>query len=112
METISNATNYNQVVEQAANNNYQSFLSIKPIINELTDMEKMIDNMSDIQNKFNELQQFQYFEGRNKSYERIMSKTINDMQDMLEANPDSISMFKFFNNYGICIELYNRVKGE
>lgn len=112
METISNTTNYNQVVEEAANNNYQSFLSIKPIVNELTDMERMIDNMSDIENKFKELQEFQYFEGRNKNYEKIMGKTIDDMQEMLDANPDSISMFKFFSNYGICIDLYNRVKGE
>lgn len=113
MATLSNIKDYNSINESSAMDNYNTYLSIRSKVNEISNVYNMVQNLCDIEDKFEELKNYNFFDGNNRKYKYIMSTNINSMKSIIESNEyDENNTFKFYSYYGNCVDAYNKVKEE
>lgn len=107
---ISNTEGQQKIIESPSMIRYNQFNVAKQIINDLCVIENMYEDMYEAENRFKELKNENLFQGKYSSAERVMKKRLQDMQEVLEEDPDENGTKKFYSAFSTCINHYNMIK--
>lgn len=108
---ISNAEGNQRVVENPSMYRYKQFQTANNIINNLCEIDTLYEDLYEVQKRLDELKNENRFNGKYVNAEKVMLKKIEDMQKVLEDNPDENGTKIFYSAFGTCINHYNMIKG-
>lgn len=108
---ISNAEGKQIITENPSVGRYKQFEIANNIINSLCEIDTLYEDLYEVQKKFNELKNENRFSGKYINAEKVMLKKIEDMQKVLEDDPDENGTKMFYSNFGTFMKHYNTIKG-
>lgn len=112
---ISNYDESKQRVVKSDETAYTNFVQCKTamnVINDLTDQDKMIHNISDAKIRFDNLVKANFFDDNfTMHYKTIYEKNLSDMENILKSEdykPENI--IKYYSCYGKTLEIEEKLR--